>query len=107
MPILAFWLLTGGNCPVCDALRMTHDLLHPDPASAVTDNVFVVVGIPALARWVMTRRRCRRTVLPVSAFATVAVATPLSTVARNLPGFLQVRLWSPVGWATGDYDRRS
>ena len=34
---------------------MTHDLLHGDLAAAVVDNVFLLIGLPALALWVLVR----------------------------------------------------
>lgn len=54
-PPCPFRLLTGWNCPACGGLRMTHDLLHGDVAAAVVDNVFLLVGLPLLAVWVIWR----------------------------------------------------
>ncbi len=54
-PPCPFKLLTGLNCPACGGLRMTHDLLHGDLAAAVVDNVFLLIGLPALALWVLWR----------------------------------------------------
>ena len=76
-PLCPFKALTGWDCPACGGLRMTHDLLHGDFAAAVADNVFLLVGIPVLALWV----------LAVTAIVVVAVATITWTVVRNLPGF--------------------
>ena len=86
-PVCPFRLLTGWNCPACGGLRMTHDVLHGDLAAAVTDNVFLLVGIPVLAGWMLLRRRREKTLLPMPAAATVAIATLAWTVVRNLPGF--------------------
>ena len=62
-PPCPFKLLTGWNCPACGGLRMVHDLLHGDLAAAVVDNVVLLVGLPALAFWVLLRLRQGRTVL--------------------------------------------
>src|ERR1700728_12278 len=50
-PLCPFRLLTGWNCPACGGLRMMHDVLHGDLAAAITDNVFLLIGIPMLAGW--------------------------------------------------------
>ncbi|HYB36654.1 MAG TPA: DUF2752 domain-containing protein [Mycobacterium sp.] len=85
-PQCPFRLLTGWNCPACGGLRMMHDLLHGDLAAAITDNVFLLVGIPLLAGWILVRRR-GRSALPMPAIVTIAVAAIAWTVLRNLPGF--------------------
>ena len=36
---------------------MMHDVLHGDLAAAITDNVFLLVGIPMLAGWLLLRLR--------------------------------------------------
>ena len=66
---------------------MMHDVLHGDLAAAITDNVFLLVGIPMLAGWVLLRRRSDKSVLPVPMVAIVLVAMLAWTVVRNLPGF--------------------
>lgn len=86
-PACPFRLLTGWNCPACGGLRMTHDLLHGDLAQAVTDNLFLLVGIPILAAWIVVRRRRREAVMPLPVIATIVIATLAWTVLRNLPGF--------------------
>ncbi len=89
-PQCPFKLLTGWNCPACGGLRMTHDLLHGDVAAAVNDNIFLVfllAGIPMLAGWMLRRRRNGQSWLPAPAIITLAVATVVWTVLRNLPGF--------------------
>ena len=86
-PLCPFKHVTGWDCPACGGLRMTHDLLHGDVAAAVADNVFLLIGIPLLALWVVLRRRRHRTVLPMTAIVVIAVATISWTVVRNLPGF--------------------
>jgi Protein of unknown function (DUF2752) len=55
-PPCPFHQLTGWLCPGCGGLRMTHDILHGDLGAAVVDNVFLLVGLPALAVWVLMRR---------------------------------------------------
>ena len=66
---------------------MTHDLLHADLSAAVVDNVFLLVGLPALALWWLWRnRRGQRAFTPV-VLAVIAVAALVWTVVRNLPGF--------------------
>jgi Protein of unknown function (DUF2752) len=86
-PVCPFRLLTGWNCPACGGLRMMHDVLHGDLAAAITDNVFLLIGIPMLAAWVLLRRRSGKPLLPVPAVASVLVAMVAWTVLRNLPGF--------------------
>jgi hypothetical protein len=86
-PGCPFKLLTGWNCPACGGLRMTHDLLHGDLAAAVVDNIFLLVGLPALLAWVLVRRRAGRPVFTTSAIAVIVVLAVTWTVARNLPGF--------------------
>jgi L-lactate permease len=86
-PPCPFKFVTGWDCPACGGLRMTHDLLHGDIAAAVADNVFLLVGLPLLGIWVLTRWRRHQPVMPPAAIVTVAVAAISWTVARNLPGF--------------------
>ena len=86
-PVCPFRLLTGWNCPACGALRMMHDVLHGDLAAAITDNVFLLVGIPVLAGWILLRHRRGKSLLPTPAAATVTIAMLAWTVLRNLPGF--------------------
>jgi hypothetical protein len=86
-PLCPFKALTGWDCPACGGLRMTHDLLHGDLAAAVADNVFLLVGLPLLAIWVLLRRRQHKPVMPIPAIAVLAVAVLSWTVVRNLPGF--------------------
>lgn len=86
-PGCPFKLLTGWNCPACGGLRMTHDLLHGDLAAAVVDNIFLLVGLPALLAWVLLRRRAGRPVFTTPAIAVIVVLAVTWTVARNLPGF--------------------
>jgi L-lactate permease len=86
-PTCPFRLLTGWNCPGCGGLRMTHDLLHGDVSAAVTDNVFLLVGLPMLALWLIVRWRTGRKPMPRAAVAVVVIAAVTWTVVRNLPGF--------------------
>jgi Protein of unknown function (DUF2752) len=86
-PMCPFRLFTGWNCPACGGLRMVNDVLHGDLAAAITDNVFLLVGIPMLAGWILLRRRSARSVLPPLAAATFLIAALAWTVVRNLPGF--------------------
>ena len=66
---------------------MTHDVLHGDLAAAITDNVFLLVGIPLLAGWIVLRHRRGESLLPTPAAATVVITMLAWTVVRNLPGF--------------------
>jgi hypothetical protein len=66
---------------------MTHDLLHGDFGAAVVDNVFMLVGLPMLALWLVLRWRRGRTLMPKSAVAVLIVAATSWTVIRNPPGF--------------------
>jgi uncharacterized membrane protein YqjE len=66
---------------------MTHDLLHGDLAAAVVDNIFLLVGLPALLAWVLVRRRAGRPAFTMPAIAVIVVLAVTWTVARNLPGF--------------------
>lgn len=86
-PLCPFKLLTGWNCPLCGGLRMVHDLLHGDLAASINDNVFLLVGIPLLAGWIVLRRRQGRSLLWLPVVATITVAAFAWTVLRNLPGF--------------------
>jgi len=86
-PVCPFRLLTGWNCPACGGLRMMHDVLHGDLAAAITDNVFLLLGIPMLAGWVLLRRRSGKPLSSVPAVASVLVAMVAWTALRNLPGF--------------------
>ena len=86
-PLCPFKWLTGWNCPFCGGLRMTHDLLHGDLAASINDNVFLLVGIPLLAGWVLMRLRHGRSPLPMPAVLTIAAVAMVWTVLRNLPGF--------------------
>lgn len=86
-PPCPFYALTGWYCPGCGGLRMTHDLLHGDLAAAATDNVFLLVGLPLVALWWLSRRRARRPAVTPAAIAVAAAAAVLWAVVRNLPGF--------------------
>jgi hypothetical protein len=86
-PLCPFKLLTGWNCPFCGGLRMTHDLLHGDLAASISDNIFLLVGIPMLVGWVVIRRRHSKSPPPLPALLTIAAAAVVWTVLRNLPGF--------------------
>jgi hypothetical protein len=86
-PLCPFKWLTGWNCPFCGGLRMAHDLLHGDLAATINDNVFLLVGIPMLAGWVLIRRRHDQRLFPIPAVVTITVAAVAWTVLRNLPGF--------------------
>lgn len=86
-PGCPFKALTGLDCPACGGLRMTHDLLNGDLGAAVIDNVFLLVGLPALAVWLLLRWRTGRTLMPPAATITVVVAALTWTVVRNWPGF--------------------
>ncbi len=86
-PLCPFKWLTGWNCPFCGGLRMAHDVLHGDLAASINDNVFLLVGAPMLAGWVLMRRRQGRASLPMLAWVTIALAAAAWTVVRNLPGF--------------------
>lgn len=66
---------------------MVHDVLHGDLAAAITDNVFLLVGIPMLAGWFLLRHRSGKSLLPIPAVAAVVIAMLAWTVLRNLPGF--------------------
>jgi Protein of unknown function (DUF2752) len=86
-PLCPFKLLTGWNCPACGGLRMTHDLLHGDLGAAVVDNVFLLVGIPAVIAWILWRRQRGQRVMSTAGIVVVAVVTVAWTVVRNMPGF--------------------
>lgn len=86
-PPCPFKLLTGWNCPACGGLRMTHDLLHGNLAAAIVDNVFLLVGLPALLAWVVVRWRTGRPIMTMPAIAVIAVLAIAWTVVRNMPGF--------------------
>ncbi|WAJ47424.1 DUF2752 domain-containing protein [Mycobacterium sp. Aquia_216] len=86
-PHCPFKWLTGWNCPFCGGLRMTHDLLHGDLAASINDNVFLLVGLPLLAGWLLIRRQQGRRSPPIPVVITLTVTAIAWTVLRNLPGF--------------------
>ncbi|HEY6650275.1 MAG TPA: DUF2752 domain-containing protein [Mycobacterium sp.] len=86
-PVCPFKALTGWNCPACGGLRMTHDVLHGDLGAAVVDNVFLLVGLPLLAAWLLVRLRRGQSLMPMPAIVVIAMAAITWTVVRNLPGF--------------------
>lgn len=86
-PQCPFKWLTGWNCPFCGGLRMTHDLLHGDLMAGINDNLFVLVGIPLLAGWLLVRRHRGQRSLPMPLVVSIIVAAIAWTVLRNLPGF--------------------
>ena len=86
-PTCPFKALTGLYCPGCGGLRMTHDLLNGDFAAAVVDNVFLLVGLPMLAAWLLVRWQRGERLMPMPAIVVIAVAAISWTVIRNLPGF--------------------
>ena len=86
-PACPFKALTGWNCPACGGLRMTHDLLHGDLAAAAVDNVFLLVGLPALLAWILVRWRRGQQIMPMPAVVVIVVAAITWTLVRNLPGF--------------------
>ena len=86
-PPCPFKLMTGWNCPACGGLRMTHDLLHGNLTAAVVDNVFLLIGIPAIFLWALWRRRTGKPIADVPLYVVVGLAALSWTVVRNLPGF--------------------
>jgi hypothetical protein len=86
-PLCPFRLLTGWNCPVCGALRMTHDVLHGDLPAAINDNAMLLIGAPLLAAWMLLRRRSGKLPVTLPTAAVVIVTLVAWTVVRNLPGF--------------------
>lgn len=86
-PPCPFLALTGLYCPACGGLRMTHDLLHGDFAAAVTDNVFLLVGLPLLLVWMIVRWRCGKSWADTPVLIAILVTAVTWTVVRNLPGF--------------------
>ena len=86
-PPCPFKLLTGLNCPACGGLRMTHDLLHGNLGAAVVDNVFLLIGLPALALWILWRVKQGQRAYTLPAIVVIAVAAVAWTVVRNMPGF--------------------
>jgi hypothetical protein len=86
-PVCPFRALTGWNCPFCGGLRMTYDVLHGDLTAAITDNVFLLAGIPMLAGWILLRRRREKALVPMPAAVTIVIATLAWMVLRNLGGY--------------------
>ena len=86
-PPCPFKLLTGLNCPACGGLRMTHDLLYGNLHAAVIDNLFLLVTIPVLLAWVLTRRYEGKPALTQKTYLVVAAAALIWTIVRNVPGF--------------------
>jgi hypothetical protein len=86
-PFCPFKLLTGWDCPACGGLRMTHDVLHGNLPAAVTDNVFLLIGLPLLAIWSLWRWRSGRPIASTGLLIVASVAAVTWTIVRNLPGF--------------------
>lgn len=86
-PPCMFKAVTGWNCPGCGGLRMTHDLLHGDLPAAVTDNVFLLVGLPLLALWSIWRVRRKERAFTPAVLAVVLTLAVAWTIVRNFPGF--------------------
>jgi Protein of unknown function (DUF2752) len=86
-PRCPFKLLTGWNCPMCGGLRMAHDLLQGDLAASINDNIFLLVGMPMLAGWILFRLRRGKPALPMPTLLAITAAAAAWTVLRNLPGF--------------------
>ena len=85
-PGCPFKLLTGWNRPACGGLRMTHDLLHGDIGAAVVDNVFLTIGLPLLAIWLLVRWRRGLSLMPIPATVTIGLILVLSILMRALKG---------------------
>lgn len=89
-PICPWHALTGTWCPGCGGLRAVHDLTHGHLATALGENVLVVLLAPSLIVWWLVARLRRRDERPVtlalSAHGTIAIAALLGvfTVLRNL-----------------------
>ena len=66
---------------------MVHDLLHADLSAAVVDNVFLLIGLPGLAFWVLLRMRQGRAAFGPATVTVLIALTVAWTVVRNLPGF--------------------
>jgi uncharacterized membrane protein YqjE len=66
---------------------MTHDLLHGDLAAAVVDNVFLLVGLPALLAWFLWCRHTGQALVTRTGLVVVIAVTIAWTVIRNVPGF--------------------
>jgi Protein of unknown function (DUF2752) len=86
-PPCPFKMLTGWNCPACGGLRMTHDLIHGNIAAAVADNVYLLIGIPALIAWILYRRHTGQPATSRAIFAVITLSAIAWTIARNFPGF--------------------
>ena len=69
--------------------RTSHDprRIHGDLAAAVVDNVFLLLGLPLLAIWVLVRWRRGERLMPATAIATVIIAAVAWTIVRNWSGF--------------------
>ena len=66
---------------------MIHDVLHGDLTAAINDNVWLLIGMPLLAGWMLLRRRSGKLPLTLPATAAVMITLLAWTVVRNLPGF--------------------
>jgi hypothetical protein len=86
-PHCPFKWLTGWDCPFCGGLRMTHDLLHGHLTASIYDNVFLLVGLPVLAGFLLVRWRQGRRAVPISAVIAITATLIAWTVLRNMPGF--------------------
>jgi len=104
-PLLA---ATGLPCAGCGGLRATHDLLHGDVASAMTQNALavalVLLVVVAWARWAVRAVAERSTSRAPGQDASAAVGgvstTLLLVVGAVVVVFTLVR-WTPAGGVLG------
>jgi hypothetical protein len=90
-PICLFHQLTGWNCPGCGGTRAAHELLHGHLLRALHDNALLVLGLAALAVWIvrLLAQRMRRQpvalTVPASAGWILIIVTLAFAGLRNLP----------------------
>jgi hypothetical protein len=90
IPLCPFHAVTGWWCPLCGGLRAADALVHGRFATAVHDNVLLVLTLPIVA-WLWTVWLCRSragrsgSVLGRSALVAVVAVLVAFTVLRNLP----------------------
>jgi len=90
LPFCPWYRLTGLRCPGCGGTRMAWDLLHGDLLAAWHDNAALLLALPFVAAWWLTRLRhglagrTWRLRLGPRTVAALLAAAALWTVGRNL-----------------------
>jgi hypothetical protein len=96
IPLCPFHAVTGWWCPLCGSLRAVGELVRGHPATALHDNVLLVLAIPVVFGlwWAWVVRTRSGTSAPRwnrSTVIGVVVVLVAFTVVRNLPAATALR----------------